>query len=405
MSAPLQSAPQNPADVKIPSYPGYEPTEDVPWLDEDQRHMFRLLDREPIISLCEYIQKTASDCQGTEFGRDMLHALAGLVLGTLGWQARLPSSHPLSLPQPIYNSDGPGTYVATIAIEGRGGKGLSADEYTTIADKIQACVEAHDEMISINCSRYTPAMTQKLEDARRIDRIYPPSVPRNDDIPSLPRKAKNIHAPLAQSISYVGSAVRSIESQSIKREPQHRFEFDDCTWWMTMSCIRDMNLVPDVVVVPAVRIWSPEHLKTSEVLMNIVGRTAVERWGLNCKMPGWAIARSELPDRNWDGDRMDAWTHRSYLVDQLTESREDLGRSLYAFREIPRRVSILQDLRQEHAATLETLSQLTVSTPDLDDIRREITLNNNLIESLKKLRDDLDRCSVNKTFTFLTIYL
>ncbi|KAI1464380.1 uncharacterized protein F4812DRAFT_443171 [Daldinia caldariorum] len=156
----LGTPPLDPVDV--PLYPEFKVTADVPWIDEDQRKMLVLLEKGPLGLVGELLERHAEqssakgdwDAKTTrkmlkekDMMKALLHSvprilLRGFVMGILGWQANLPKDHPLALPWPIWRLDGPGTYISTMGISGRNGKGPSANEYKKLVEMIESYIQA-----------------------------------------------------------------------------------------------------------------------------------------------------------------------------------------------------------------------------------------------------------------------
>ncbi|KAI1772024.1 hypothetical protein F4818DRAFT_427394 [Hypoxylon cercidicola] len=434
MLAPLNLAPQTPAAVNIPTYPEFAPAEDVPWIEEEQREMLRLLDREPLVSLSRFLQRKAKESVlpasawrpatmrklliDEDKAELLLHSvpkilLRGLAMGILGWQARLHPPHPLAISQPIYADDGPGTYVATMGILGRDGRGPSANEWVTVCEKIEAYIEASEVLDRTPPAQRTAAMNKLVLDARRIDRIYAhsdsgsrlafvghiKSASNETDkwrvlirtLRGFRDKAPDPDKPLLQTPSYVGCARDSIVHRSSSHCPQKGYQKGNEGWWLTMSCLMDMGLVPDVHIVHAVRIWEPDQLPMSEVLMTVVARSELGSWGFNFMVPGSTTA-VKVP--NPARDVMGVWFHRHYLEEQLRESREGLDRAIRAVTEIPKLITEIRELQWETLSltqrVAEAEAELTVF--DEDYIENEVRLNREAIESMEMINDDLEDC-------------
>ncbi|KAI4869743.1 hypothetical protein F4820DRAFT_405859 [Hypoxylon rubiginosum] len=430
MPARLNTGSQGTTIEEIPCYPDFAPTDDVPWIEEDQRQMLRLVEREPVVSLSIFLHEMAEDRirprpggQGSWDSHTMrklvieksmadllLHSvpkilLGGLIMGISGWQARLPAAHPLALPHPIYKSDGPGTYIVSMGVQGRNGRGPS--------DKMDAYLDAYEVLENSVPEHRTPAECKLVQDAQRIDLFYAEKFENNGKPAFLEKdaetrtrkmrclinmfrgfrtKAPNPDKPLLQTPSYVGCATESICGQSSGHLPSNEFQGSDYAWWLTMSCLRDMGLAPDVQVLHAVRTWEPEHLPISEILMTVLGRTEVENWGFNCRAPG-STKHNPAEPHDWDEDVMDVWIHRDYLQDQLRESQEGLDRAIRAMTEIPKLESEVQSLQWE---TMALLGQEAANAPttfeEEEEVRNEIRLNQEAIDELDRINADLDLC-------------
>ncbi|KAI0896310.1 hypothetical protein F4806DRAFT_502582 [Annulohypoxylon nitens] len=305
---PRLSLSGNPDDVEVPSAPSFLPTRDAPWMEDDQRDMLKLLeDNEALISLSMYLEKKAQETlrdahmhkdwdtttmmnliKGKDTARALLRRiprklLRSLVMGTIGWQTNLPHNNDLELRYEHADVlDKPGAYVATIGISGRRGKGLSGDQYLVLSERIDDYIEAYSLLKTNPDANLLPQQAKdKIRKARLIDRFYSTFDHSKEEnryrlayVDNEVRAKKMRHLssifkefylraedktrPLIQTINYVGCATRSMKDRSANNMPTKKYKNSNYTWWLTMSCIRDMEMEPEVTVVAAVQTWEPD---------------------------------------------------------------------------------------------------------------------------------------------------
>ncbi|KAI0415220.1 hypothetical protein F5X98DRAFT_347314 [Xylaria grammica] len=322
------------ADVKLPEYPDFLPTVHVPVVSDDQRELLRVLHALPIMFAVNTLNMRLAASQDPVRKADdavtwltsmaakllanngmmelLMHSISvahirAIVMGTIGWQIspeRAGTSEALA-PSP-YHQNGPGTYIATISIQGCQGKGLSGNEYKHLADKVALYLMAY-EASQLPEEQRTQTMTDALEWAYFVDSYYAQrqaklgtsafleSADSYNKVALLERNFRSFHActipldpdaHLVQGMSYVGCAARDMTERSSFHLQSSQYEGSYYTWWLTMSCTRDMGLQPVVRIIHAIRTWEPKQLPISEVLVTVLARSLVEDCGFNAWPPG-----------------------------------------------------------------------------------------------------------------------
>ncbi|KAK8050996.1 hypothetical protein PG993_002381 [Apiospora rasikravindrae] len=265
--------------MRLPTGLDFEPTEGVPLADDAVRTKLQHMDkgcmgdlwyhlmnqaREKMILVEDGVFKDRSsmkrllrnDKKGHSVSRMLLYSipkklLSDVFLGKFSHQAKLPEDDPLSIDCGIYHRDGPGAYVVTIAVEGRKGAWLTGAELQMQIEKIDLYLKADEEQ------------TDMIEYTRRIDRYYckdgcvAPVYTAVDQARgkieqfrrSLARLASLAKAetPLVQAPCYVGCSSDATRKRNEKHFPDTNWTRNkgNYTWWLTLSCMRDMVLEPE----------------------------------------------------------------------------------------------------------------------------------------------------------------
>ncbi|RYP16716.1 hypothetical protein DL765_004952 [Monosporascus sp. GIB2] len=314
--------------VDIPEGPDYEPTDAVPVVTPQMRTLLRGLDRGSLFDVALTIRKIA------EANRDMscmkhvakdektwleatflLHSAPktlhrAVILRTAAMQSRLPPGDPRRLASDIYHRDGPGTYVATIAVSRRDGMWLTGKELQRLVDLVERYLDAARSSERLDDG--VAPKTQRTKDlAGKIESLVA-------GLKDLGRAAKD-DVPIASPPCYVGCSRRAPRAGADNHKPHAGWHAKkgNQAWWLVMSCMKFMGLDPDVVVVPYLRTWAPGQLPASETVGTILADSFIERRGYNVWMPG---STPDLRDRAWGRDREAVFEWRPWLIDQMEES-------------------------------------------------------------------------------------
>ncbi|KAJ2981981.1 hypothetical protein NUW58_g6547 [Xylaria curta] len=402
------------AVVNLPQYPDFHPTVHVPCISDSQREMLRLLHDRPIVFLFYMIEKRAESALRPFQNQDpwigptiaakllknkdalamLLHSIPrahmrAIVMGTIGWQTWSGHQPPVMLHSNPYKNNGPGTYIATICIDQRRGKGLSGNEYNTLAQMLEDYLQAYQASKLAN--QHRPQSAQDLlKWARGIDLIYASKRAKSGQTASIHASTvaldPNIH--LAQGMSYVGCASRDITSRSSAHKQDSHFESSNYTWWLTMSCLVEMGLSPVVRVNHAIRTWEPDQLPISEILVTILSHSMVEERGFNAWPPGSMPDPGTLHD--WDTDLFSVMHYRNFLQTQLAESGE-------AFAKRSKKLKGLEELKistsDSQAAILLNLCQTSSASlkfADEDDVRTTLLRRGELVNKAKIADEELE---------------
>ncbi|TRX88795.1 hypothetical protein FHL15_010365 [Xylaria flabelliformis] len=424
--------------IKFPEYPDFQPTVDVPWITDGQRQTLQALHKMPLQFIARMIVKRA-ECallpshppdswinatiankilKDTDQLEMLIHSIPrkhirAIVMGTIGWHiAPERGASAEALRGNPYKRNGPGTYIATITIDGRGGRGLSGIEYQTLAEKVEDYLEARDAS-QVQAQLQTRRMKDLLKWANRIDRFFAHkraslgttvlvSTDRAyEKMRDLVKVFRSRHASTIQldpnahpiqGMSYVGCAIKDIRDRSASHHHHSTYEQSNYTWWLTMSCIKDMGLLPFVRISHAIRTWEPEQLPLSEILVTVLAQSMIEECGFNAWLPGGTVD-SLAPHRNWDGDLIDVMHYRTYLPDQLRETAdllEDFTKKLVSIDELS---AGLRRRREDLLLKVwETESMTSLKFTDEDDIRKTMSLRSKLIDETKLADEQLETC-------------
>ncbi|KAI1090796.1 hypothetical protein F5B19DRAFT_494069 [Rostrohypoxylon terebratum] len=424
-----------PDDVDVPKAPGFLPTRDVPWINENQRDMLKLLEnKEALVSLALYLEKKAENSlkdgcsqkywdidtmknilKGKDDMRALLHSiprelLRSIVMGTVGWQAKLPGDDPFALRHEHDDVlDQPGTYVMTMGLMGHRGRCLSGKQYLTLSQMIDDYLDAYSALKTNPDVSLLPQQTRdKIRGACRIDEYYADfdhdcgklafvqDEARESDMRHLSRiyrefyeRAEDKDRPLVQTINYVGSATRSMKECSANHLPNRKFANSNHCWWLTMSCIKAMGQSPDVVVVAGVRTWEPEQLPISQILVTILGRNEVEAWGFNCMAPDTAIEKSANEPNDRAFETLEAMAEKNNMNEELDKSLSMLERVSKIVTDTSQAEDKVEKTRHDLLAMLPNNSVQQNVEFDKNTVEEQIRLNNEYIKLLDEANEDV----------------
>ncbi|RYP73031.1 hypothetical protein DL771_003899 [Monosporascus sp. 5C6A] len=366
-----KSNPQANSPIEFPHKSnGFAATADVPVMDMEMRQKLRMIKDVPLYGLNMRLISAAKrrsaqgggpsssaslahllSASGTAMAGMLLHSMPkvlieGIVRRTLGVQLYLPPAHEMALPNPVYPDDGPGTYVAVMAVSGRLGRFLTRDELGSLCDRITRYIEAFEAWQDCpDPARMTVPQRELLLFAKNVDRTYWPAAAGKEPLFLTPgrlpkvrcllamfqtwRAAASGSKPISQAPQYVGCAARSIAARSKSHTPPLANPDANYTWWLTMSRLRHMRLVPDVLLIAATRNWEPQQLPIGEIL------------------PGGTTDKIAKEPRDWPQDREAVLERCSYLRDNLRESNESMEHRAEVLDSIPALSRDLYDLMGE----------------------------------------------------------
>ncbi|KAF2962747.1 hypothetical protein GQX73_g10825 [Xylaria multiplex] len=425
--------------VKLPEYPDFLPTVHVPIITEDQRELLRTIHELPImlaVSILEgrvtssfhpeintpenawYTAMTMKLYAGKDLVRMLTHSIprdyiCAMVMGTIGWRIHPERANtPEALQVSPYNSNGPGTYIATMSITHRHGKGLFGNEYKMLADKVALYLKAYDASL-IPDNQRTKDMEDALRWAYHVDFYYAAKMVKRgktafinafdayEKVSSLEKRFRELYtstthldpdAHLVQGMSYVGCATRDIDDISSAHLQDHKFQGSNYTWWLTMSCIRDIGLWPSVHIVHAIRTWEPEQLPISEVLVTMLARSMVEEFGFNVASPGGITDSLASSPRDWDGDLYDVMHYRTYLPDQLDESSRGLDELSNKIITVERESKRLTNLWIDTAIRATKPRKPLPTLAELEELAKAIKQRGEIVDAIGQVDKDLQTC-------------
>lgn len=284
--------------VSLPSWPDYEPTRDVPLVTGTMKTLLGSLDRgilsdvgEGVFTVARDRSRLADEGLITEKASmakllenddskhtTMLllhsmpkHLIRAVIYGVTAVMSMVPPGVEGHLSTCTYLFDGPGAYVVSIAVRGRGGKWLKGEELRRIIELLQKYRDAA-KVYDNKDKRNTPEERELVNFAYDVDRVYNTHAKQGEagymysdandgkaasfinGLKSLLQEADD-DVPISQAPTYVGCSKSSIQTRIANHTPQTRWHSGKANyiWWLTMSCMRIMNLEPNVVAVPAIR--------------------------------------------------------------------------------------------------------------------------------------------------------
>ncbi|KAI0532480.1 hypothetical protein GGR58DRAFT_507404 [Xylaria digitata] len=399
--------------VKFPEYPDFLPTVHVPLITDDQRELLRTIHRLPVMFAVNILEQrvvsnfhpennTSDNAWFTAMtsklyaNRDLVrmlahsiprHYISAIVMGTIGWRI-FPerAKTPEALQASLYNSNGPGTYIATMSISQHHGKGLSGNEYKMLADKVALYLKAYDASLVPDNQR-TKDMEDALRWAYHVDFYYAAKMVKRG-------KTAFINTPNAykKGMSYIGCATRDIDDASSAHLQDHKFEGSNYTWWLTMTCIRDIGLWPRVHIAHAIRTWEPTQLPISEVLVTMLTGSMVEDFGFNTAPPGDTYDSSAGSSRDWDGDLYGVMYYRTYLTDQLNEPSRGLDEAANNLMTLDKEWNRVSDLWMDVALRASKPHKPLPDRSELEELRRAVEHHGKVVDALGRADEDLQTC-------------
>ncbi|KAI1079099.1 hypothetical protein F5B20DRAFT_590807 [Whalleya microplaca] len=338
----------------IPSAPDYEPTESVPIVTTQMRELLNIVDEGCIhdVGLCLQDRATKSpdmicmkNLVADEKGAITLPHSAprqlhrAVILHTVAMQTRLLGNDYRHLKLDIYHNNGPGTYVATIAVADRAGKRLTDTELQKLIPLIERCLVVNAAVRAPSGSRYpqTKEAQELATFAVNIDNIYGkagyPSTIFIDRIRTIkkvealvaslnqPQQTAADDMPVASPPCFAGCSPKSIKKRGRYHKPKPGTwvsERANHAWWLVLICMCHMGLEPDVIVVLYIRTWKEGQLPSSETMGTMMTESWVEARGYNIWNPR---STKDLSNSNWGPDMEGDMVWRPYLIDQMEESK------------------------------------------------------------------------------------
>lgn len=414
--------------VNLPSGPDYEPTHDVPLVTDTMKSFLATIDRGILSDLSEAVIDAAKDRsrlahegvvaekastarlvedEDSQHTMMMLvhsmpkHLIRAVVLGVTAVMRSVPFDVPGHLAKHIYIVDGPGAYVVSIAVEGREGKWLTGKELRGLIKLLDKYRDAA-QLRANQHSQHTAEERKLLAFARDVDRFYVNSSQidgasyisngkSSEKLASFTHGLKSLlrgaaeDVALCQAPNYVGCSTTSIKIRTASHTPKANWYINkgNYVWWLTMSCMRMMNLEPEVFAVPAIRTWEYGQLPIAEILLTQLAGSLVEDRGYNIAQPG---STPDSGNHDFTRDVEAAERYLPYLTHNINETlgvtRERTERlrrinSYNPFEEQARRLQVLHDaelaareIDQSLQACLAQLGDFTALNSAVDRQKR-----------------------------------
>ncbi|KAI0020916.1 hypothetical protein F4780DRAFT_321428 [Xylariomycetidae sp. FL0641] len=307
------------APASTPSYP-WNPNE-VPHFDKRRRDLYHaLVDNDSYFQLAlllasqsqelvthkpEKVEMARNALQGDAKYRRMfmlLHTiprplLEAIIMGTVAHSA-------LNQPQqtlPCYKGEGPGAYVAAMSIKGRAGYFTNALENHELIRGMRDYCEAYEHqvkgVVGLRATRLRAAANSvdsqfgrrsdptrlswitNTHACRRVRLMIDRLREKNDDIRNTGKSLLHHHMQ--------GPLMVGCSNELSLRMPQHdpadptQLTGTTYTWALMLCVLKKLNLDPVVTVIPVVRVWEPEQLPLSEILVTALAASYAFQDGFN----------------------------------------------------------------------------------------------------------------------------
>ncbi|KAH6658552.1 hypothetical protein BKA67DRAFT_533699 [Truncatella angustata] len=256
-------------------------------------------------------------------------------------------------PSPEHYSDtGAGTYVAGIAVRGRGGMFLNIEEIEKIVELLLRYCQCYDRYKAHGGSPVSASDKVDHAWARTVDHAWGR---RPSKEPEKTRFIKSDHG-----YSSTKCLIKSFKSRCdphrkdkrsayiyqkqsplmvgcsnglSERMPEHdpesssRLGSTTPTWALLLCLIKvGLNLVPEVVVVPMIHIWEPDDLPASEVLGSALASSYCFQDGFNIIAGGGQQFTKDADDPCLSASKKEVCHTNSFLLDNCAAVVRELNR-------------------------------------------------------------------------------
>ncbi|RYP23437.1 hypothetical protein DL765_001142 [Monosporascus sp. GIB2] len=427
--------PPTTAVVDIPSGPGFEPTANVPIVTRKMKEMLVAVDQSCLMDLFIIVIEKAQannaervhpdmrnlieDEDSQHMAMELVHSIPkrlikGMVLGITALQHNLPGDHPLHVAERIYNHDGPGVYVASIAVAGRSGRGWTGAELGRIINGIEKYVEAWTSLERLGDSNPTTPGDKELANfaaqvdaqlrvgsARRTKKVmYISGAVQKGKVQAVLGTLKHMRAGLAddvesaQLLSYYGCSSLSAYTGPEAHTPAKGWYQGkgNQPYWLLMSVMKRIGIEPEVKPKTVIRTWEFGHLRLAETVGTMLGLggSLVEDWGLNAQRPG---GKPDDPNHDFTMDELAAKVWNPWFLSQMEETAALVKRRLELNDMLERAFDIcgetwdsMRAKAERNAAALECLN------PQVAELRSILALTQcKLSELVARLRAEANR--------------
>ncbi|KAI0862260.1 hypothetical protein F4860DRAFT_122029 [Xylaria cubensis] len=281
--------------------------------------------------------------------------LKAALLGVLAaaTDSRYPRHDQLRVSKNVYACDGPGTYAANIAVEGRHGRGCTGNELRLLVGDLKKYLNAYkvwerakkrgegiQQGKDSDCCEFALQVDEIYGKAKDGTTQYIQSDAQRGSVEALRSTLADmttnagVNEPVAQLLSYYGCSDYSIESSGKNYKPPLEWSKNkgNYTHWLLMSLMKNRGLDPDVRVTPVIRIWEQCQLSASEIIGTALGMggSRVKQQGLNVVPPGRHHGSNK--NRDYQVDRKAAIHYRRHLMENLEETKQVLGNRITTFK-------------------------------------------------------------------------
>lgn len=290
-----------------------------------------------------------------------------VLSGTVAWQAAQTTSHHW------YSAAGPGVYAVGVAVNGRGGGFLSAQEIRRLAEGIDRYSAGYDALQTPR-HRRTPTQVQDVRYLRSVDNAISAcaaSVRGGRSIVNLSEQQRVLLfaerlRERAQAVESVDPTGRVIQVQSplyigcsdkLENRTRHyvapvNLGNINSLLALTLNVLETMNLPSTLYVRPVIRIWEQHQLAYAERLVTTLAESLVAQNGFNAREAGGQFGS---PNADFHSAKREVFHVKSFLEDHIDEVGPVLDQRLNTIQEVKRLMQYLADLEQEIDETKQQL--------------------------------------------------
>ncbi|OTA96353.1 hypothetical protein M434DRAFT_9022 [Hypoxylon sp. CO27-5] len=318
------------------------------------KEMAKEMQRQQLIPVNKVI-KLFQDEDATEYDqlRTLFHTLhpkmlRSLVLGMVPYDLSEKDSPNWKV---VYDSNGSGTYLAGISIEGRHGAFLTSKEIDLVIQHIEdykkGCEVWLNNKDTYGLSHVTPEQEGHLKKALLIDNhihIKSKQWREGDDYRqpaciSGEEDTHNIDALVAMlrrrvnpnfdpDVPQVSSPAYADCSHNVSQAmPNHDPDNSSLlsssnVWRLLILCIQYIGLRVIVRTVPIIMVWEESQIQLSEVLVTVLSQSLITQNGLNVIQPGTSSSSNDVNQALLDGMKEHVWVRCPWFMDNVTRSLE-----------------------------------------------------------------------------------
>ncbi|KID98713.1 hypothetical protein MAJ_05369, partial [Metarhizium majus ARSEF 297] len=298
-----------------------------------------------------------------------------VLSGTVAWQAAQTTSHHW------YSAVGPGVYAVGVAVNGRGGKFLSAQEIRRLARGIDRYSAGYDALQTPR-NRRTPTQVQDVRYLRSVDNAISAcaaSVRGGRSIVNLSEQQRVLlfaerlreRAQAVESVDPTGQVIQVQSplyigcSDKLENRTRHyvapvNLGNINSLLALTLNVLETMNLPSTLYVRPVIRIWERHQLAYAERLVTTLAESLVAQNGFNAREAGGQAGSTQA---DFQSAKKDVFSVKPFLQQHIAGVDPVLDDRLNAIQEVKRLMQYLSNLDQEIGETEQQLRSLTALKP------------------------------------------